>query len=102
MSERDYKREYALYHSQPRQKKERAMRNKWNRRLSPPAGYEIDHRAALRDGGSNERSNLRFRAVSANRADNGHTKSAYYHQALWAAFAEELTNPTYSGDITRR
>ena len=90
MSERDYKREYAQYHSQPQQKKERAMRNKWNRRLTAPPGKEIDHRHPLRDGGSNERSNLRFRSISANRADNGHTKSAYYHQAVWAAFADEL------------
>ncbi|MBM3886103.1 MAG: HNH endonuclease [Gemmatimonadetes bacterium] len=90
MSERDYKREYEQYHSQPQQMKERAMRNKWNRRLSPPAGKEIDHRRALRDGGSNDRSNLRFRSVSANRADNGHTKSANYHRAVWAAFADEL------------
>jgi hypothetical protein len=102
MSERDYKREYALYHSTPQHKRERAMRNKWNRRLSPPPGYEIDHRNALRNGGSNDRTNLRIRSVHTNRADNGHTKSAYYHQALWAAFAAELASSAHSADLTRR
>lgn len=86
MSERDYAREYAQYHSKPQQMRERAMRNKWNRRLSPPPGQEIDHKRALRDGGSNDRANLRFRSVSANRADNGHTKSAHYHQHAGRAF----------------
>lgn len=90
MRQRDYKREYAQYHAQPRQKRERAMRNKWNRKLRPPQGMEIDHRHPLRDGGSNERSNLRFRSVSANRSDNGHTKKAEYEAQVWRAFFSEL------------
>jgi hypothetical protein len=92
MAERDYQREYEQYHSRPEQMKQRAMRNKWNRKLSPPPGKEIDHRKALRDGGSNDRSNLRFRSVSANRSDNGHSKQAAYYHQMWRAFTETLAD----------
>ena len=77
MSERNYKREYATYHSKPEQKKNRAKRNNARRKLeregsvSKGDGKDVDHSKALRSGGSNTRKNLRVRSKSANRADNG-------------------------------
>jgi hypothetical protein len=74
---RDYKKEYASYHSKPEQKKKRAMRNTARRKLekkgvvSKGDGKDVDHRKPLRSGGSNGGSNLRVRSKSANRADNG-------------------------------
>lgn len=37
-------------------------------------GKEVDHKKALRSGGSNNPSNLRVRSASANKSDNGHKK----------------------------
>lgn len=75
---RDYKKEYREYHARPEQKKNRAARNLWNRRLKGrvPAGKEIDHRRPLASGGSNTRDNIRFRSVHANRGDKSHMKVA--------------------------
>ena len=86
---RDYKREYASYHSKPEQKINRAKRNLWNRRLKGkvPSGMEIDHKNPLARGGGNGRANIRYRSVSANRAD----KSSLYKQAMWEGFVDELT-----------
>lgn len=76
---RDYKKEYAQYHSKPEQKQNRAMRNTARRRaesagkVSKGDGKDIDHKKPLRNGGSNSASNLRVRSQSANRADNGGT-----------------------------
>ncbi|MGA1354052.1 MAG: NUDIX domain-containing protein [Candidatus Limnocylindrus sp.] len=66
---RDYKKEYAEYHSTPEAKRDRAKRNLWNRRLKGkvPPGKEIDHTVPLSRGGSNDRDNIRFRDVSENR-----------------------------------
>lgn len=88
---RDYKREYANYHARPEQKKNRAARNLWNRRLKGkvPAGKEIDHKTPLGNGGSNDRSNIRFRSVSENRADKSAVKTA-----MWSAFQDELVKLT--------
>ena len=84
---RDYKREYRNYHARPEQKRNRAARNLWNRRLKGkvPAGMEIDHRRPLGSGGSNARSNIRYRSISANRADKSAVKTA-----MWQAFLDEL------------
>jgi hypothetical protein len=84
---RDYKREYNTYHSRTEQKRNRAARNLWNRRLKNkvPAGKEIDHKKPLGNGGSNTRMNIRYRNVSSNRADKSAVKSAMYR-----AFYEEL------------
>ena len=84
---RDYKREYANYHARPEQKRNRAARNLWNRRLKGkvPAGKEIDHRRPLANGGSNMRSNIRFRSISQNRADKSAVKTA-----MWLAFEDEM------------
>jgi hypothetical protein len=75
---RDYKKEYREYHARPEQKKNRAARNLWNRRLKGrvPAGKEIDHRRPLAAGGGNTQNNIRFRSVSANRGDKSHMKTA--------------------------
>jgi NUDIX domain len=74
---RDYKKEYAEYHSTPEAKRDRAKRNLWNRRLKGkvPPGKEIDHTVPLSRGGSNDRDNIRFRDVSENRG-HGMSKRA--------------------------
>lgn len=84
---RDYKREYNNYHASPQQKKNRAARNLWNRRMrgKVPAGKEIDHKRALMNGGTNVKANIRYRDISSNRADKSPVKTA-----MWHAFCEEL------------
>ena len=71
MAKKDYKEEYKKYHSSPRMKKERALRNK-NRRLmlregkvKKGDGKEIDHK----DGNpnNNRRSNLQIVSRKHNR-----------------------------------
>ena len=78
---RDYKREYRMFHSSPEAKRNRAKRNLWNRRLKGkvPAGYEIDHKRQLRDGGGNGRDNIRFMRVSKNRAEHNRSKVVRDH-----------------------
>jgi 5-methylcytosine-specific restriction endonuclease McrA len=74
---RDYKKEYASYHSKPEQKKKRAKRNAARKQAEKSGkvkkgdGKDIDHKKPLRSGGSNSKKNLRVRSKSANRADNG-------------------------------
>lgn len=68
----DYKKAYKKYHSSKKAKKERAQRNAAGRKLKKagvkiPAGYEIDHKKAISDGGSNDDSNLRVIPKSKNR-----------------------------------
>jgi hypothetical protein len=77
---RNYKKEYKNYHGKPKQKKERASRT-MARELMIKKGVvkkgskkDIDHKNALRNGGSNSIKNLRVRDRSENRADNGHHK----------------------------
>ena len=68
---RNYKREYQLFDSSTKAKKERAARNKASR--AKGAGpTDVDHKKPLRAGGSTALSNTRKRSVSANRSDNGH------------------------------
>jgi len=77
---RDYKKEYKNYHGKTKQKKDRAKRTKAREqmikkgRVKRGDGKDIDHKKALRNGGSNGINNLRVRSKSANRADNGHKK----------------------------
>lgn len=76
-SKRNYKREYEKYHKKDDQKKKRAQRNTARRRAEKEGkvkkgdGKDVDHKKALRNGGSNAKSNTRVRSKSANRADNG-------------------------------
>lgn len=94
---RDYKREYQNYHASPEQKRNRAARNLWNRRLRDkvPAGKEIDHRHPLGSGGSNAKSNIRYRSISENRADKSAVKTA-----MWLAFEDEMMKIANSSDLT--
>lgn len=71
---RNYRREYDTYHAKPEQKKNRALRNAARRLLAREGkvhkgdGKDVDHKHPLINGGSNDRSNLRVLARSANRA----------------------------------
>jgi hypothetical protein len=79
-SKRNYKKEYANYHGKPEQRKKRSKRVMARRKLekegkvSKGDGKDVDHKRALRSGGSNGRSNLRVRSRNSNRSDNGHRK----------------------------
>lgn len=76
--ERDYKREYRLYHSKPKHRKERSRRVLARRKMVKKHGKkalhgkDIDHK----DGNAmnNGDSNLRVRSINSNRADNKHRK----------------------------
>lgn len=79
-AERNYKKEYKNYHGKPKQRKQRAARTA-ARELMIKKGLvkkgskkDIDHKKALRHGGSNGINNLRLRDRSENRSDNGHKK----------------------------
>jgi hypothetical protein len=78
---RDYRLEYIRDHSSPLAKKARAMRNLWNRRLKGkvPEGFEIDHKIPLKSGGSNDKTNIRFRSISSNRSDKSMLKTSSYY-----------------------
>ena len=71
---RDYGREYANYHSKPKQRKRRSSRNLARRLMRKKLGVkaikgkDIDHKDKRPK--NNSRSNLRVRSISANRADN--------------------------------
>ena len=61
----DYKDAYKRYHSSPKAKKQRAMRNRIGREITKmgievPNGYEIDHIIPLDMGGTNDFDNIRF------------------------------------------
>ena len=70
---RNYKREYALYHSKPEQKKNRSSRNAARKemvkqgRVKKDDGKDVDHR----DGNplNNSSGNIRIRSRAANRGD---------------------------------
>jgi hypothetical protein len=70
---RDYKREYEQYHGRPDQIKKRALRVQARRDMEAKGlvkkgdGKDVDHKRALRDGGSNAISNLRVTSVKENR-----------------------------------
>ena len=77
---RNYDMEYRNYHGKPKQRKERAKRTKAREemikkgRVKKGDGKDIDHKKAIRHGGSNGINNLRVREKSENRSDNGHSK----------------------------
>jgi len=66
---RDYKKEYADYHSKPAQKKNRAARNAARKTMGLKVGdkREVDHKKPLSKGGSNKKSNLRVVSMKTNR-----------------------------------
>lgn len=70
---RDYKKEYAEYHSRPEQKKNRALRNAARREMEEKGlvrkgdGKDVDHKKPLDQGGSNDPSNWRVLPKSKNR-----------------------------------
>tara|TARA_R110000824_G_scaffold120442_9_gene275866 strand:+ start:624 stop:854 length:231 start_codon:yes stop_codon:yes gene_type:complete len=74
---RDFGREYRTFHGLPKQIALRARRNKDRRemeqagRVSPGDGKDVDHKVALKKGGSSDRSNLRVRTITDNRSDKG-------------------------------
>ena len=71
---RDYKKEYANYHSKPEQKKRRAGRNKARRLMIKKrgekalAGKDVDHKD--RNPRNNSSKNLRIQSKSKNRSRN--------------------------------
>ena len=73
---RDYKKEYAQYHSKPEQKHNRALRNAARREMEDRGlvrkgdGKDVDHIKPLKSGGTSARSNLRMRSVAKNRASS--------------------------------
>ena len=66
---RNYKQEYASYHSKPEQRKRRSQRNQARKKMGLKVGdpREVDHRRPLSKGGGNGRSNLRVTTRKANR-----------------------------------
>ena len=78
---RDYKREYAQYHSKPSRVAERSQRNKARRKLGLEKGdpREVDHKNPISNGGSNARSNLRAVSLQANRKKFTKTANDHHH-----------------------
>lgn len=82
---RDYKKEYAKYHSRPEQIENRTARTTARRQANAAGitskgdGKDIDHRVPLSKGGSTGKGNQRVVSVSANRSfsrnANGSVKS---------------------------
>ena len=66
---RDYKEEYAEYHSKPEQRANRSNRNKARRKLGLKVGdpREADHIKPIDKGGSNSKGNLRAVSRKINR-----------------------------------
>ena len=75
MAERNYKREYALFHGKPEEIARRSARNKARREMEKKygkaalKGKDVDHVRPLSRGGGNSASNLRLRSISSNRSD---------------------------------
>ncbi len=69
---RNYKKEYASYHSSPKQRKNRSMRNKARRKViksrgkAAVRGKDIDHKKGV--GRGNKLSNLRILSKHKNRS----------------------------------
>jgi hypothetical protein len=86
---RDYKKEYKNYHGKAKQRKERAARTRARGemikkgRAKKGDGKDIDHKKAIRSGGSNGINNLRVRDRSSNRSDNGHHKGEKQNKDSW-------------------
>lgn len=72
---RDYKREYEMYHGKPEQIKERASRNAARKKMAAAGhvrkgdGKDVDHKNS--NPRDNRMSNLRVQSKSVNRARNG-------------------------------
>lgn len=68
---RDYKAEYARFHSKPEEIKKRAMRNsaraEMEKKHGDLTGKDVDHKKPLRKGGGNAKGNLRVSSVKKNR-----------------------------------
>lgn len=64
---RNYKREYSLYHSKPKQVKRRTARNKANRMMGDVPGKDVAHKD--NNPMNNSRSNLTHQDKSKNRAE---------------------------------
>ena len=66
---RDYKKEYAEYHSKPEQRANRSNRNQARRKLGLKVGdpREADHIKPIDKGGSNAKGNLRAVSRKINR-----------------------------------
>ena len=81
---RNYKREYAQYHSKQEQIDRRSTRNKARRKLGLKKGdpREVDHKIPLSKGGGNGKGNLRAVSLQANRRK--FTKTAFDSDALTA------------------
>tara|TARA_R110000824_G_scaffold101769_3_gene241732 strand:+ start:1 stop:1599 length:1599 start_codon:yes stop_codon:yes gene_type:complete len=73
---RYYDKEYENYHSKPEQRANRSKRVLARRKMKKAGkvkkDQDVNHETALRNGGSNEMSNLKARDRSENRSDNGH------------------------------
>lgn len=71
---RDYKKEYANYHSTDEQKKNRAARNAARTKMTEKGvvkkgdGKDVDHRTPIAKGGGNGSGNLRAVPKSQNRS----------------------------------
>lgn len=71
---RNYRKEYDNYHSKPKQKKNRAMRNAARRamekdgRVKKGDGKDVAHKKPLAKGGSNKKQNLKVASRSSNRS----------------------------------
>ena len=69
-TERNYKREYRLFHSSPSQIQARVDRKKARKKMGLKKGdpREVDHKVPLSKGGSNRRTILRIQSRKSNRA----------------------------------
>lgn len=87
---RDYKREYAQYHSKPEQIDNRSTRNKARRKLGLKKGdpREVDHKVPLSKGGGNGRDNLRAVSLQANRRK--FTKTANDRERTYAEMRDAI------------
>lgn len=75
--ERDYKREYKLYHGTPKHVEERSSRNKARRKKGLKRGdpREVHHKRAMSDGGTNSDGNLAVTSdVDGQRAEGNEKK----------------------------
>ena len=107
---RNYKQEYAQYHSKPQRVAERSQRNKARRKLGLAKGdpREVDHKNPISNGGSNARSNLRAVSLQANRRKFTKTANTKHHlitgvpgagkSTLSRKLAKETGLPIYAMD----
>lgn len=70
MAERNYKQEYANYHSKPKAKKKRAAANRARAKLGLKKGDKRDA-GHINRGGGEGKSNIRPQSRSSNRAHGG-------------------------------